>query len=342
LRIKTQISYCQNGKVYKLKILLFFMSYIEKKNLNGKIHAYFAKKVSFMGKLQVIKKHMGMDLAIINKEKYILDNLKEISDEEFKFKSGFLNQIKKELSYNESLPDKIEIKSININNLLEGKKCEKEVSTEFAKEFIFNSNNIEGSKIPPEKVREIIDKGDTTYDNRNEIKEVKNSILAFEYLQKSFKFNSNSIKRLYHILTKDLFMSGNIAYPKGFKKDEVIVGNSHTTPPEKVEEEINALLEWYRKNKNKIHPLILAFEFHRRYEFIHPFRDGNGRTGRLIMNKILMNAGYSPIIVYKENKLSYFNALEHTRTGNLKKYYQFMLEQADKSYDFILETIARY
>jgi len=318
------------------------MSYIEKKKLNGKEYFYFVKKISFMSKLLVIKKHIGVDLPMFSKEKYILDHLKELFDEEMRFKTEFLEQIKKKLFHNEHLPEKIELKSININNLLEGKRCEKEINTEFAKEFIFNSNNIEGSKIPAEKVREIIDKGDTKYDNRNEIKEVKNSILAFEYIQSSFKFNLASIKRLYNILTKDLFMQGNIPYPKGFKKEEVIVGNSQTTPPEKVEEELKNLLKWYSQNKNKIHPLILAFEFHKIYESIHPFRDGNGRTGRLIMNKILMSGGYSPIIVYKENKLSYFNVLEKSHEGNKKNYYQFMLEQANKTYDYILKVIGRY
>jgi Fic family protein len=318
------------------------MSYIENKIVNGKTYASFVKKVSFMGKLFVIKKHIGTDLTLLNKEKYILDNLEELSNEELKFRLKFLEQIQNKLSHNEKLPEKIELQSIKINYLLDGKKCENEVNTEFAKEFIFNSNNIEGSKIPPEKVREIIDKGDTKYENHNEIKEVKNSIQAFEYLKKSFKFNLNSIKRLYYILTKDLFMQGNIPYPKGFKKEDVVVGNSQTTSPEKVEAELTNLLNWYRNNKSKIHPLILALEFHRRYEDIHPFRDGNGRTGRLIMNRILMSGGYSPIIVYKENKLAYFNALERTATGNLKNYYQFMLEQANKSYDFILKIIARY
>jgi len=318
------------------------MSYIEKKSKNGKVYSSFVKKISFMGKVFVIKEYIGTDAIRANKEKYILDHLDELSNKEFNFRKNFLKQVKDRLSYNENLPEKIEQKSIKINNLIEGKDCEQQISTEFAKEFIFNSNNIEGSKIPAEKVKEIIDKGDTKYDNLNEVKEVKNSILAFEYLKKSFKFNLSSIKRLYHILTKDLFMIGNIPYPKGFKKENVIVGNSQTTPPQKVEEELIALLKWYKLNKNKLHHLILAFEFHRRYEFIHPFRDGNGRTGRLIMNKILMSAGYSPIIVYKDNKLSYFNAIEKTIDGKLKNYYQFMLEQADKSYDYLLDVINKY
>ena len=318
------------------------MSYIEKKKINGRTYLYFVKKVSFMNNLLVIKKHIGIDSSKISKEKYMLDNIEEISNEELIFRLNFLHKIEKEISYNPNLPEKIELKSIKIDNLIEGKNCEQAVNIEFAKEFIFNSNNIEGSKIPPEKVREIIDTGDTKYDNRNEVKEVKNSILAFEYLQKSFKFNLASIKRLYNILTKDLFMEGVIPYPRGFKKEKIIVNNSETTLPEKVEEELINLIKWYRTNKYKIHPLILAFEFHRRYEDIHPFKDANGRTGRLIMNKVLMANGYSPIIVYKENKFSYFNALNKTKDKKLKEYYQFMLEQSDKTYDYLLETINRY
>ncbi len=318
------------------------MSFIEKKNINGKIYFYFVKKISFMGNLHIIKKHIGVDSLMLNKEKYMLDNIEKLSEEEFQFRIKFLDQVKSELSYNQNLPKKIELKAIRINNFIEGKKCQEIINTEFAKEFIFNSNNIEGSKIPPEKVREIIDTGDTKYNNRNEVKEVKNSILAFEYIQQSFKFNLASIKRVYNILTQDLFMEGNIPYPKGFKKEEVIVGNSKTTSPADVEKELTSLIKWYRTNKNKIHPLILAFEFHRRYEYIHPFRDGNGRTGRIIMNKVLMSAGYSSVIVYKDNKLAYFNALEKTKDGKLKTYYQFMLEQADKTYDYLLNTINKY
>ena len=318
------------------------MSYLIKKKTQQATYVSFVKKISFMGKSFLIKKHIGIDLQLINKEKYLLDNIDTISLEEFNFREKFLKKIQKSISHSPELPKKIELKSIQITNLLEGKKCKLLFDSEFAKEFIFNSNNIEGSKIPPEKVREIIDTGDTKYQNRNEVQEVKNSVIAFEYLQKSFKFNIISLKRLYHILTKNLFMEGNLPYPQGFKKIPNVVGNSQTTKPEDVEKELKNLLNWYKQNKNKIHPIILAFEFHRRYEFIHPFLDGNGRTGRLIMNKILMVTGYSPIIIYKDNKIAYFNALEKSKERKLKNYYQFMLEQADKTYHFLLETIKRY
>src|SRR3989344_8538664 len=314
-----------------------YMSHLEKKQIKGRVYVYFVKKISFMKKLFVINKHIGIDSLTISKEKYLLDNLDVISNEEFEFRKTFLNQVRNDISYSQNLPDNIEINTIKINNFTEGKQCQKFLDNEFAKEFIFNSNNIEGSKIPPEKVREIIDKGDAKYKNRNEVKEVQNSILAFEYLKKSFKFNIASVKRLYHILTKNLVRDGNIPYPKGFKKESNVVGNSKTTSPEEVERELMNLIKWYKNNKYKIHPLILAFEFHRRYEFIHPFLDGNGRTGRMIMNKILVSNGYSPIIIYKDNKMSYFNSIEKSKDGKLKNYYHFMLEQTNKTYDYLLK-----
>jgi len=318
------------------------MSFIEKKSKENAEYFSFVKKVSFMGEKLIIKKHLGKGISNIAKEKYLLDNLDEISKKEFEFRNKFLNKIKEKLSHNISLPEEIEKKTIKINNLIEGKKCSELLNSEFATEFIFNSNNIEGSKIPPDKVRQIIETGNTQYKDKNEVKEVENSIIAFKYLKDSFKFNINSIKRLYHLLTNNLYMENKIPYPKGFKKISNIVGNSQTVSPEEVEEELGNLLKWYKDNHNKIHPLILAFEFHRRYEFIHPFLDGNGRTGRLIMNKILMSNGYSPIIVYKDNKVAYFNSLEKSKEGKLKNYYQFMLEQTSKTYDYILDVIKRY
>jgi Fic family protein len=328
-----------NGKVFKVEKHIKVMAYIEERKFKEKSYYYFIKRFSFRGTQHSIKKLIG-NSSNLSKEKYLLDNLQELSKKELEIRKKYLEQLKQQLSHKESLPEQVELKSIKITNYLEGKNCKDFIYTEFAKEFIFNSNNIEGSKIPPERVKEIIDKGETKYKERNEVKEVENSIKALKYLQDSFKFNISSIKRLYHILTENLFREGNQHYPKGFKKESNIVGNSSTTSPENVEKELKSLLTWYKNNKKKIHPFILAFEFHARYERIHPFLDGNGRTGRLIMNKILMNEGYFPIIVYKSNKLAYFNALE--KIEKTKNYYQFMLEQASKTYDFILETISKY
>jgi len=318
------------------------MSHIEIKKTKNNNYASFVKKVSFMGNLRIIKKNMGAYSPTINKEKFLLDNLNLITKEEFEFRRKYLKQVSSKISHNEKLPEKIELISIKLNNIIEAKNCQEIIDIEFAKEFIFNSNNIEGSKIPPQAVREIIDKGDTKYFDKNEVREVKNSIEAFNYLKKQFKFNIPSIKKLYLILTKNLEMQKGVSYPKGFKKVQNVVGNSITTAPENVESELKDLFKWYRNNRKTIHPLILALEFHKRYEKIHPFLDGNGRTGRLIMNKILISNGYQPIIVYKSNKESYFNSLAKANDGMSKKYYQFMLEQTMKSYNFLDSIVEKY
>ena len=315
------------------------MVHIEERKRRNKKYFYFVKRFSLMEKNKVFKKLISHNVSL-PKEKYVLDNIDEISKKELEFKKQFLQKLKPLFPYKEKDLIETELNSIKINNLIEAKNCKEFIHTEFIKEFIFNSNNIEGSKIPPERVREIIDKGETHYKEKNEVKEVENSIKAFLYLKNSFKFNINSIKRLYYLLTKDLVREGNQPYPKGFKKEPNVVGNSTTTSPELVEKELKSLLEWYKKNKKKIHPLILAYDFHLRYEQIHPFLDGNGRTGRLIMNKILMSEGYFPIIIYKENKLAYFNALE--KSEKKTKYYQFMLSQTKKTYEYVLKTISKY
>ena len=235
------------------------------------------------------------------------------------------------------------MKSIQIDNFFEIKEIKEQILIEFAKEFIFNSNNIEGSKIPAKEVKKIIEKGISKYKNRNEIKEVFNSIDALNYVQKGFKFNIASVKRLYYILTKDLTMSNGEPYPKGFKKVKNIVNNQLTIPPDQVEWALEDLLNKYKEKKKKKYPFKLAFDFHLRYEYIHPFIDGNGRTGRLIMNKILMDNGYFPIIIYADNSKAYFNAIVKGHERQTKKsYYQFMLEQTKKTYQQFHKIIEDY
>lgn len=318
------------------------MSYLETKSRIAGDYVSFVKKISFMGDNFLIKKHIGKKLPTISKEKYMLDNIECLTETEFSFRKKFICDIMEQISYGGDLPLNIEKKAIKINNLLEAKACYEIIYSEFAKEFIFNSNNIEGSKIPREKVIEIINRGDTKYKNRNEVKEVLNSVRALDYIRNGFKFNLTSVKRLYYILTDGLTMENGEAYPRGFKKIPNVVGNSPTTAPECVESELKNLLEWYKNSAGKVHPLVLAFDFHKKYESIHPFVDGNGRTGRLIMNKILISGGYFPIIVFNENKFSYFNSIRKARQGQSKKYYKFMLSQAARTYDLFLNAAIGY
>jgi Fic family protein len=317
------------------------MSYIEIKKVNGIEYTSYVKKFHFMGYNYRIKKHIGKKISTITLKDYLKKNFNGLSMEEFNIRKPFLDSI--DMAYNSTLLPYVELKSIEINNLLELKEITDVMLIEFAKEFIFNSNNIEGSKIPAEEVKKIIEKGDSRYRDRNEVQEVYNSIDAMNYLQTGFKYNLSSIKRLYYILTKNLTMSNRNLYPKGFKTVENIVNNRPTTPPEQVEQRLNDLLCFYKEHKKHMHSIQLAYDFHLQYENIHPFIDANGRTGRLIMNKILLDHGYFPIIIYAKNRRAYYNAIAKGLQRKTKKtYYQFMLEQGKKTYDAYFALMKKY
>ncbi len=77
-------------------------------------------------------------------------------------------------------------------------------------------------------------------------------------------------------------------------------------------------MNWYKRNKKKYHPVILASYFHATFESIHPFTDFNGRTGRLLLNFILLKNGFPAIDMKNKDKLKYYEALYKAQKGNLK------------------------
>jgi len=317
------------------------MSHIEVRKVKDTEYASFVKKFRLFGKDFRISEHIGKNVPTINKRDYLVRNLDRLSEKEFAIRRPLLEDLG--ITYSEGLLFDVERLSIWMGNLLEAKGNEDVVLVDFAKEFIFNSNNIEGSRIPAEEVKRIMETGDSRYENANEVREVYNSIDALEYLRRGFKFNIASIKRLYYVLTKDLLMQNGMPYPRGFKTEANVVGNMETVPPEQVVQELTDLIGSYKENRKKVHPLKLAMDFHLRYEGIHPFLDGNGRTGRMIMNRVLMSNGYFPIIVHSENSTSYYNAIAKGLTErDRRKYYTFMLEQAQKTYTRFYEVIREH
>jgi len=305
------------------------MSYIEKKQKNNETYKYFIKKFSFMGSQHKINKYIGKQ-PFVSKESFLADNLEEISNKEFEIKKPFFPE---DLSHNDKLIEDVEKKAIKINNKIESTN-NTTIEAKMLEEFIYNSNNIEGSKLSKHELEKVFENKKSSYANKNEILEAQNSIKAYKYLKEEFNFSQRAIKKLYSILTKGLVMETGDKYPSSFRKTGIIVGNEATLEPNKIKSELESLLNWYKLNK-KSYPPTLAYDFHLRYESIHPFRDGNGRTGRLIMDKILMNNNYPLMLVFKDNKQAYFNSIRQGREGKIKKYYQFMLEQQRKSYDLM-------
>jgi len=132
----------------------------------------------------------------------------------------------------------------------------------------------------------------------------------------------------------------NIDARKGYRTADVRVirANFKATPAPYVKTDMGLLLKWYQENKNKLHPLVLAIIFHHKFEKIHPFMDGNGRAGRMIMNYILIKNDYPPIIIHKKTRAEYLESLRKADKSDLTKalkddYFQLVQFVADEITD---------
>jgi Fic family protein len=97
------------------------------------------------------------------------------------------------------------------------------------------------------------------------------------------------------------------------------------------------LIKWYDSNKSNLHPIELATEFHHRFTYIHPFIDGNGRCGRLLMNIILMRNGYPITVIKVEERNEYMRALETASVdNNLNSFLDIVIRAIDRSMDIYL------
>jgi Fic family protein len=203
--------------------------------------------------------------------------------------------------------------------------------SEFAISFIYESNAIEGSRLSQKEVAAIVRKQYVKKTlPRHEVQEAENAVHAFKLIQSSdFSLTQKNLKRLHNKVTEKL----NI--PEGFKKEQIIVNNKQTVSPEDVRVELKKLFAWYKNSKQTLHPFERALIFHNRFEHIHPFTDGNGRVGRLILNWMLLKDGYGVILFRHRNRVTYFSALDKGDEGR----YRNLLTLANKTYTDTISSV---
>ena len=83
------------------------------------------------------------------------------------------------------------------------------------------------------------------------------------------------------------------------------------SPARYVRADLELLLEWYKRNKSILHPLVLVTLFHHKFEKIHPFSDGNGRTGRILMNHILFTLKCPPLVISRRFRSEYLEQMNN-------------------------------
>ena len=181
-------------------------------------------------------------------------------------------------------------------------------------ELTYNSNHIEGSRLTHEQTRYIYEtntigiRGETV--NVDDIVETANHFRCIDMVieQAKHPLSETFFKQLHLTLKNGTSNSRkNWFAVGGYKKLPNEVGGRETTPPELVEQEIHFLLRSYNAQKQK--SLEELLEFHYVFESIHPFQDGNGRVGRLILFKECLRNGIVPFIIDEELKMFYYRGL---------------------------------
>lgn len=182
-------------------------------------------------------------------------------------------------------------------------------------EWTYNSNGIEGNTLTLRETQIVLEGITVGGKTLREHLEVINHEKAIEYIEDLVKEKNPvtewNIKNIHQLVLKEIddknagkYRSENVA----------IMGATHTPPDHLIVPELMEKLILNYQKWNKYHPIIKAALIHGELVKIHPFIDGNGRTSRLVMNLSLMNSGYLPVIIKKENRLEYYNALDKAHT----------------------------
>lgn len=200
----------------------------------------------------------------------------------------------------------------------------------------YNSNKIEGSTLTEEQTASlfnhgILPKSDDFY-RAKDVEEMNGHFLMFNKMLDTLEdtLKQELIKQFHYELKSGVFEDRANGYAIGeYKKRPNMIGMYQTTRPEKVEEEINALLEWYVRQEVNI---TVLSEFHAKYESIHPFQDGNGRTGRLILFRECLKNEIVPVVIEDANRNEYLESLRDYREEGMLDKLVNLFEKEQKIY----------
>ena len=202
----------------------------------------------------------------------------------------------------------------------------------------YNSNKIEGSTLTEEQTASLFDNGtlpkSDDYYRAKDVEEMNGHFLMFNKMLDTLneQLGTGLIKKFHYELKSGVFEDRANGYAIGdYKKRPNMIGMYQTVRPENVEKGMNVLMEWYFRQKINLDVLV---EFHARYESIHPFQDGNGRTGRLILFRECLKNDIVPIVIEDANRNEYLDALkEYREEESLNK----LISLFEKEQQFYLE-----
>jgi len=274
-------------------------------------HYYRVKSFRENGKVKKKTVYLGVNLS-----KEELSRKEKEADKELNIFSTFLTE--EDLKFLKTLQQDFSKEPLeNYKNRYEA----------FCSLFSFDSTGIEGNTLTLSETSHLLFEGIVpSTRSLREINEVLNHKRAFDYLISYKKdITKDFVLELHRLITTNAIDEELKTQIGKYRRVQVFVGGSIPPSAEEVPKKMESLFKWYSKNKKKLHPLILATFFHSEFEKIHPFVDGNGRVGRLLLNFILYKNKLPMINIPKKIRFKYYEALVSSHKNNFKPFVDLLI-----------------
>lgn len=259
------------------------MAYIEKKTISGKTYYYLTEsRRAGKNKWKKTRKYLGTK-PNAKKAKQNINAI--LSRQELRtvdaIKSGYSKKYK-------------------VNKSLWNTERERIVS------FIFNTNAIEGNTLTYDETDSVLKGKNPPKARKRDVKEVENMKKCVDFL---FEYKGE-IDEAMALKLHAIEMGGVLPDAGKYRSVNVRVGNYIPPQFSEVPDKMSKFFKWYESAKNILHPFELASLTHIKFVRIHPFRDGNGRISRLLMNFILLKNGYPLLNIFDSEKMLYYLVLK--------------------------------
>jgi len=208
-------------------------------------------------------------------------------------------------------------------------------------EYTYNSNALEGNTLSARETQLVIQEGITVQGKSlREHLEVKNHPEAMLFVE---NLSRREIEEKDVLETHRIIFEGIDDNAGTYRKGQVRIAGADfiPPPPEEIRSRITDLSDWLHENVEELRSIEIAAVFHHRFEQIHPFSEGNGRVGRLLMNCILLKHGYPFVVVLKDDRKKYYKALHDGDHGNLMPVVNFTARCVERSLNLYLTAIGK-
>lgn len=224
------------------------------------------------------------------------------------------------------------------------KSAVQKLREKFQIEMTYNSNAIEGNSLTLKETFLVINEGITIKGKPlKDHLEAKDHQAALEYLydlvdkDKKHTVSEMLIRNLHQIIIQET----DKEWAGRYRNANVIIGGANHTPPDalQVPQKMRDLISWLNTQKGKTNIIELTALLHHKLVHIHPFFDGNGRTARLTMNLLLMQAGYPLVIILKNDRKKYYDVIDKADSGKYEPLVKFIAQAIERSLDIYLKTL---